>query len=101
MSFGTKYISREAQIRRSFPRSHNFPSISGSDIIAMGVVFALAGCQGPMIPFRGGRVDAYEAGPTGVPQPQDSLESHTEAFRRQGFTPTEMISLVACGHTLG
>jgi catalase (peroxidase I) len=46
-------------------------------------------------------VDAIKAGPPGVPQPQDTLKSHTDAFARMGFTPTEMIQLVACGHTIG
>ncbi|KAE9397992.1 hypothetical protein BT96DRAFT_1020437 [Gymnopus androsaceus JB14] len=39
--------------------------------------------------------------PPTVPEPQQPLESHIEAFRRQGFNQTEMIALVACGHTLG
>lgn len=56
---------------------------------------------GPKIDYRGGRVDATEAGPPGVPEPQQSLESHTASFARQGFTPAEMIGLVACGHTFG
>jgi catalase (peroxidase I) len=47
---------------------------------------------GPQINFRAGRIDA---------QPQESLQSHTTAFARMGFTPTEMIQLVACGHTIG
>ncbi|KAJ3826908.1 heme peroxidase [Lentinula raphanica] len=52
-------------------------------------------------PFSAGRIGATEAVPATVPEPQQDLASHTESFRRQGFTPTEMISLVACGHTLG
>jgi catalase (peroxidase I) len=56
---------------------------------------------GPQINFRAGRIDAQQAGPPGVPQPQESLQSHTTAFARMGFTPTEMIQLVACGHTIG
>lgn len=67
----------------------------------MGVVFSVAACQGPLIPFRGGRIDSFQAGSPGVPKPQDSIESITEAFRRQGFTPSEMISFVACGHSIG
>lgn len=54
---------------------------------------------GPEIPFRGGRVDAVGPNTPGVPEPQDSLDSHIAAFARQGFTQTEMISLVACGCT--
>jgi catalase (peroxidase I) len=46
-------------------------------------------------------VDAQQAGPAGVPLPEDTLQSHTAAFARMGFTATEMIQLVACGHTIG
>jgi hypothetical protein len=46
---------------------------------------------GDYISFRGGRVDATQAGPPGVPEPQDTLAQHTASFARQGFTPTEMI----------
>ncbi|KAJ6524318.1 heme peroxidase, partial [Mycena capillaripes] len=56
---------------------------------------------GPVIEFRGGRVDAVAPNKPGVPEPQDTLESHTAAFARQNFTATEMFGLVACGHTLG
>jgi catalase (peroxidase I) len=51
--------------------------------------------------FRGGRIDAKKAGPPGVPGPDFSLPALKQSFARQGFTPTEMIQLVACGHTLG
>ncbi|GAW08282.1 l-ascorbate oxidase [Lentinula edodes] len=77
------------------------PFFGMADTIALGAVLAVAGCGGPLIPFSAGRVDATEAGPATVPEPQQDLASHTEAFRHQGFTPTEMIGLVACGHTLG
>ncbi|KAJ8094267.1 hypothetical protein PM082_006806 [Marasmius tenuissimus] len=84
----------------------NFPTphVSMSDIIAMGTIFAYAHCGGPnhaSIPFRAGRVDAKSAGLPGVPEPQQDLQSHIESFRRQGFTQSEMIALVACGHTVG
>ncbi|KAJ6495460.1 heme peroxidase [Mycena sanguinolenta] len=75
--------------------------VSMADIIAMGAINALIGCGGATIPFRGGRIDATEAGPETVPEPQQDLASHTAAFARQGFNETEMISLVACGHSLG
>ncbi|KAJ8094317.1 hypothetical protein PM082_006857 [Marasmius tenuissimus] len=80
------------------------PHVSMSDIIAMGTIFAYASCGGPThahIPFRAGRVDATSAGPPGVPEPQEDLQSHIENFKRQGFTQSEMIALVACGHALG
>ncbi|EJF61036.1 heme peroxidase [Dichomitus squalens LYAD-421 SS1] len=72
-----------------------------ADFIALGAKTAFEQCDGPTIPFRGGRVDATEAGPPGVPQPQESLDSHISSFARQGFNQTEMITLVACGHSFG
>ncbi|KAJ7609161.1 heme peroxidase [Roridomyces roridus] len=75
--------------------------MSFSDILAVGVILAIKNCGGPSIPFRPGRIDATEAGPSGVPQPTESLETHISEFARQGFNATEMIGLVACGHTLG
>ncbi|KAE9402259.1 heme peroxidase, partial [Gymnopus androsaceus JB14] len=77
------------------------PFFGMADAIALGAVFAVVGCGGPLIPFSAGRVDATAAGPSTVPQPQQPLASHIESFRLQGFNQTEMISLVACGHTLG
>ncbi|KAJ4473705.1 heme peroxidase [Lentinula aciculospora] len=77
------------------------PFFGLADTIALGAVFAVAGCGGPFIPYSASRVDATVAGPETVPEPQQDLASHTETFRRQGFTPTEMIGLVACRHTLG
>ncbi|KAF7357092.1 Peroxidase [Mycena sanguinolenta] len=72
-----------------------------ADIIAMGAINAPIGCGGPAIPFRGGRIDATEAGPATVPEPQQDLVSHVASFQAQGFNETEMIMLVACGHSLG
>lgn len=55
-----------------------------------------------MIPFHIGRTDAERAVGEGfVPKPEQSTESHIETFRRMGFSQQEMISLIACGHTLG
>ncbi|KAJ7191162.1 heme peroxidase [Mycena haematopus] len=75
--------------------------VSMADTIALGAVIAIENCGGPEIAFRGGRIDAAESNAPGVPQPEQSLDSHIAAFSRQGFTQTEMIGLVACGHTFG
>ncbi|KAJ7084267.1 heme peroxidase [Mycena epipterygia] len=75
--------------------------ISIADALALATILAIENCGGPEIAFRGGRVDAGEPNMPGVPQPQQDLQSHIDSFARQGFTPTEMISLVACGHTFG
>ncbi|KAF7340536.1 Peroxidase [Mycena sanguinolenta] len=75
--------------------------ISNADGLALAAVMAIENCGGPEIPFRGGRIDATEPNAPGVPEPEQDLDSHIAAFARQGFTQTEMISLVACGHTFG
>ncbi|KAJ7702017.1 heme peroxidase [Mycena metata] len=75
--------------------------VGKADVIAIGAINAVVGCGGPAIPFRGGRIDATEAGPATVPEPQQDLASHVASFKAQGFSETEMISLVACGHSLG
>jgi hypothetical protein len=76
------------------------PRSSMADLIALGAVFAANGCSNGSveIPFRAGRVDATGSG---VPKPEQPLDEHITSFKRQGFTPQEMIGLVACGHTLG
>ncbi|KAJ6574935.1 heme peroxidase [Mycena capillaripes] len=75
--------------------------VSIADVLAVGAIMAFENCGGPEISFRGGRVDADGPNTPGVPEPQDGLDSHIAAFARQGFTQTEMISLVACGHSFG
>ncbi|KAJ6457968.1 putative L-ascorbate oxidase [Mycena sanguinolenta] len=75
--------------------------VSMADSIALGALIAIESCGGPEIAFRGGRIDAGEVNAPGVPIPQESLLEHIQIFERQGFTPTEMIGLVACGHSFG
>ncbi|KAH8896760.1 heme peroxidase [Thozetella sp. PMI_491] len=79
------------------------PRSSMSDLIALGAIQVVGGCSGGVIDiqFRSGRVDATGPGPNGVPTPEQDIDSHTSAFARQGFNESEMIGLVACGHTIG
>ncbi|KAJ9148434.1 WSC domain-containing protein [Pleurostoma richardsiae] len=77
------------------------PRSSMSDLIAAGVYASVRVCGGPIVPVKGGRVDATEAGSPGVPQPQNDISTFRNQFDRMGFTPTQMIQVVACGHTLG
>ncbi|EGS17224.1 uncharacterized protein CTHT_0065420 [Thermochaetoides thermophila DSM 1495] len=74
---------------------------SMADLIAAGVYASVRSCGGPVVPLRVGRKDATAAGPLGVPQPQNSVVTFRQQFDRMGFTSSEMIQLVACGHTLG
>lgn len=72
-----------------------------SDMIALGVYASVRGCGGPIVPMRGGRVDATVAGPLGVPQPQNGRGVFSNQFARMGFNVTDMIQMTACGHTIG
>jgi hypothetical protein len=81
--------------------------VSMADMIALGASYAFMICSGTndrkpgIMPFRSGRVDATRAGPPGVPEPQQNITTHKQMFARQGFNTTEMIGLVACGHSIG
>lgn len=77
------------------------PRSSMSDLITLGASLSTRVCGGPAVPVRGGRVDATSAGSPGVPQPQNAISLFINQFSRMGFTQTEMIGLVACGHTIG
>ena len=61
----------------------------------------MSSCSGPIIPFKGGRIDAWHAGNLGTPEPQQDIATLTESFKNQGFNQSDMITLVACGHTMG
>ena len=74
---------------------------SMSDIIALGTYTAVRSCGGLPIPVRPGRVDATIKGENGAPQPGDGITIFLTRFNRMGFNQTEMITLTACGHTLG
>ncbi|ETN41630.1 uncharacterized protein HMPREF1541_03566 [Cyphellophora europaea CBS 101466] len=74
---------------------------SMADLMALGLYTSVRSCGGPDIATRTGRIDAQEAGPFGVPKPNDTQQGYKDTFSRIGFNPQEMIKLVACGHTLG
>ncbi|KAK7213785.1 hypothetical protein V2G26_020963 [Clonostachys chloroleuca] len=75
---------------------------SAADLLAMSVIVSHSGCGGTTrIPFRAGRVDAKGAGPAGVPETDTPLGTMLERFAMAGYNQEDMITLVACGHTLG
>lgn len=90
-------------INNTFGHLHSFHSArsSGADLLALAVVGSMSVCGGYEVPLRAGRIDATEGGRFGVPEPQQDIQTHTNIFAMQGFNQTEMIELVACGHTLG
>ncbi|KAK0448959.1 heme peroxidase [Desarmillaria tabescens] len=81
----------------------NFYNIQTSmaDLFALAAHTAIRSCGGPRLAMRGGRVDAIGAGVAGVPEPTDDLDTIVTQFATAGFNTTEMIQMVACGHTLG
>jgi hypothetical protein len=72
--------------------------LSVSDMVALGVYASVRACGGPVIPMRGGRVDATKAGPIGVPQPENAIGTFNNQFLRMGFNQADMIRMVACGY---
>ncbi|EKG14325.1 peroxidase [Macrophomina phaseolina MS6] len=87
----------------TFGFTNNYYNIkaSAADLLALSTVIAVGNCGGPKIPFRVGRVDATEAGPLGVPKPDQDVDTHIQIFAKAGFNTSDMITMVACGHTLG
>ncbi|KAJ7446580.1 heme peroxidase [Mycena latifolia] len=77
--------------------------VSMADMIALSVVMVVGTCSNPssMIPLRGGRVDATEGGPFGVPEPETDLETTLSQFSLAGFSQSDAIGLTVCGHTIG
>ncbi|ELR07035.1 hypothetical protein VC83_06745 [Pseudogymnoascus destructans] len=72
-----------------------------SDLLALSMYTAVRACGGPIVPIRTGRIDATEGGATGVPIPQNPTQTFVAQFARMGFNTSEMIELIACGHTIG
>ncbi|EJD48418.1 putative L-ascorbate oxidase [Auricularia subglabra TFB-10046 SS5] len=85
----------------SFFRGDPGRYLSMADVLGLAMVYSVENCGGPEVDFRGGRIDAAVANDPGVPEPQGTLPDHVTAFARMGFNQSEMIGLVACGHTIG
>ncbi|KAI8928402.1 heme peroxidase [Entophlyctis helioformis] len=83
-------------------RAFNQDGVSMADITVLGAIMATLSCGGPEIPFRYGRADTKIPNVDGLtPMPDQPVHVHAGQFKRMGFNATEMIQLVACGHTLG
>ncbi|KAH6981359.1 heme peroxidase [Ilyonectria sp. MPI-CAGE-AT-0026] len=75
---------------------------SAADLLAMSVIVSHSSCGGSTkIPFRYGRIDANEAGQAGVPEAHTPLKTMLGRFVTAGYSQSDMITMVACGHTLG
>ncbi|KUJ14226.1 heme peroxidase [Mollisia scopiformis] len=85
----------------SFFRPYVSSKVSMADLVALSVTMSVGSCGGPQIPVRGGRIDATEAGPFGVPAPDTDLPTTLQYFANSGFNQVDSIGLTACGHTMG
>lgn len=74
---------------------------SAADLIALSMVMAVARCGNLHVPLRIGRKDATVAGVKGVPEAHTDLETSRRRFEMASFNQSEMITLIACGHTIG
>ena len=91
------------QVSPSFPHLPEYHDTDRAvaDLIALGVVTAVANCGGPKVPMKVGRIDATAAGPSGVPKPETDISTTLSEFSTAGFNPSDTIALTACGHTMG
>ena len=76
-------------------------AVSMADLIALGTVLAAGHCGANPVPMKGGRIDATAAGPSGVPRPQQDLQTQLIRFSNVGFNRDDTIALTACGHSMG
>jgi hypothetical protein len=74
---------------------------SAADVLALSLVMSVARCADMRVPLRLGRKDAPEAGIKGVPEAHTDLNTTRKRFETASLTETEMITLIACGHSIG
>ncbi|KAK2464444.1 hypothetical protein APHAL10511_003592 [Amanita phalloides] len=72
-----------------------------ADVITAAAYFALRKCGGPAIDVRAGRVDAQSGGTFGAPDPTETFHVHRMKFERANRNQTQMIQMIACGHSIG
>ncbi|KAF8626946.1 hypothetical protein AX15_004624, partial [Amanita polypyramis BW_CC] len=72
-----------------------------ADLLTAAAYFALRKCGGPAVDVRAGRVDAQAAGPFGAPDPTETFHVHRMKFERANRTQSQMIKMIACGHSIG
>ncbi|THU96944.1 heme peroxidase [Dendrothele bispora CBS 962.96] len=77
-----------------------FPAISYGDYIQFAAAVAIRNCAGPRIKFWHGRPDPTAASPPDmIPDPSDSVTKMLDRMGDAGFTPEELIDLLA-SHSL-
>jgi hypothetical protein len=74
---------------------------SAADLLALSLVMSVARCADMRVPLRLGRKDAAEAGIKGVPEAHTDLNTTRKRFETASLSETDMITLIACGHSIG
>jgi len=74
---------------------------SVADLLALSLVMAVARCADMRVPLRLGRKDATEAGIKGVPEAHTDLDTSRKRFATMSLDEADMITLIACGHSIG
>jgi hypothetical protein len=74
---------------------------SAADVLALSLVMSVARCADMRVPLRLGRKDAAEAGIKGVPEAHTDLDTTRKRFETASLSETDMITLIACGHSIG
>jgi hypothetical protein len=74
---------------------------SAADLLAVALVMSVARCGDMRVPLRLGRKDATDPGITGVPEAHTDLDTTRKRFVTMGLDDSEMITLIACGHSIG
>lgn len=74
---------------------------SAADLLALSLVMSVARCANMRVPLRLGRKDAMEAGIKGVPEAHTDLDTTRKRFATASLNETDMITLIACGHSIG
>ncbi|USP76462.1 uncharacterized protein yc1106_03736 [Curvularia clavata] len=74
---------------------------SAADLIALSLVMAVARCGDMRVPLRLGRKDATKAGIKGVPEAHTDLDTTRKRFATASLSEVDMITLIACGHSIG
>ncbi|EUC45334.1 hypothetical protein COCMIDRAFT_36911 [Bipolaris oryzae ATCC 44560] len=74
---------------------------SAADLLALSLVMSVDRCANMYVPLRLGRKDATEAGIKGVPEAHTSLETTRKRFATASISEVDMITLIACGHSIG
>jgi hypothetical protein len=74
---------------------------SAADLLALSLVMSVARCADMRVPLRLGRRDATEAGIKGVPEAHTDLDTTRKRFATMSLNEADMITLIACGHSIG